>query len=183
MYFNGRGVQQSNSEAMNWYRKAAGQGSANAEFSIGMMYYQGKGVEKNDVEAIRWYQEAAKKGHDEAKKMLIAIQQYHEKIQQNDEQIKRKNMEEERQLISKNKQYKGDLMSANFEDIEIRAFLMILADFTGLNIVVSDRVRGTINLHFQNEPWDKVLDSILENNGLSAKAVGNKLYIGLHSEF
>lgn len=60
---------------------------------------------------------------------------------------------------------------------------MILADFTGLNIVVSDRVRGTINLHFQNEPWDKVLDYILETNGLSAKAVGNKLYIGLHSEF
>lgn len=79
------------------------------------------------------------------------------------------------------KKYVGDIMSANFDNIDIRAFLGILADYAGLNIVATESVRGTVTLHTQ-APWDQILDYILKTNGLTAKVIGNKLYIGLPSE-
>lgn len=75
------------------------------------------------------------------------------------------------------KKYKGDLLSLNFQDIEVRAILQILADFTGLNIVVSDSVKGNLTLRLQNVPWDQALDIILRTKGLTMRQNGNVIFI------
>ncbi|MBK8507772.1 MAG: type IV pilus secretin PilQ [Candidatus Competibacteraceae bacterium] len=75
------------------------------------------------------------------------------------------------------KKYKGDLLSLNFQDIEVRAILQILADFTGLNIVVSDSVKGNLTLRLQNVPWDQALDIILRTKGLTMRQNGNVVFI------
>lgn len=68
-------------------------------------------------------------------------------------------------------------MSLNFQDIEVRAILQILADFTGLNIVVSDSVKGNLTLRLQNVPWDQALDIILRTKGLAMRQNGNVIFI------
>lgn len=74
-------------------------------------------------------------------------------------------------------EYTGELLSLNFQDIEVRAVLQILADFTGLNIVVSDTVTGNLTLRLQNVPWDQALDIILRTKGLDSRQNGNVIYI------
>jgi TPR repeat protein len=59
MYEHGLGVKEDQTEAVYWYRKAAEQGDANAQFQMGKRYAEGKGVEANDVEAFNWYFKAA----------------------------------------------------------------------------------------------------------------------------
>ena len=75
------------------------------------------------------------------------------------------------------KKYAGDLLSLNFQDIEVRAILQILADFTGMNIVVSDSVKGNLTLRLQNVPWDQALDIILRTKGLTMRQNGNVIFI------
>ncbi len=75
------------------------------------------------------------------------------------------------------KRYTGDLLSLNFQDIEVKAILQILADFTGLNIVVSDSVAGNLTLRLQNVPWDQALDIILRTKGLTMRQNGNVIFI------
>jgi type IV pilus assembly protein PilQ len=75
------------------------------------------------------------------------------------------------------KKYAGDLLSLNFQDIEVRAILQILADFTGLNLVVSDSVKGNLTLRLQNVPWDQALDIILRTKGLAMRQNGNVIFI------
>ena len=65
--------------------------------------------------------------------------------------------------------YTGERLSLNFQDIEVRSVLQLLADFTGLNLVVSDTVGGNITLRLQNVPWDQALDIILKTKGLSKR--------------
>lgn len=65
--------------------------------------------------------------------------------------------------------YQGERLSLDFQDIEVRAVLHLLADFTGLNMVVSDAVGGRITLRLQNIPWDQALDIILKTRGLSMR--------------
>jgi type IV pilus assembly protein PilQ len=73
--------------------------------------------------------------------------------------------------------FSGEPLSLNFQDIEVRAVLQILADFTGLNVVVSDSVKGNITLRLKNVPWDQALDIILKTKGLSMRENGNVLLI------
>lgn len=73
--------------------------------------------------------------------------------------------------------YTGELLSLDFQDIEVRAVLQILADFTGLNIIVSDTVQGNLALRLQNVPWDQALDEILRLQGLGQRRSGNVIYI------
>jgi type IV pilus assembly protein PilQ len=75
------------------------------------------------------------------------------------------------------KTFRGDLLSLNFQDIEVRAVLQIIADFTGQNIVVSDTVQGNLTLRLQNVPWDQALDIILLTKGLALRQNGNVIYI------
>ena len=85
--------------------------------------------------------------------------------------------EKEAEFDPSKKKYKGDLLSLNFQDIEVRAILQILADFTGLNIVVSDSVKGNLTLRLQNVPWDQALDIILRTKGLAMRQNGNVVFI------
>jgi len=65
--------------------------------------------------------------------------------------------------------FTGDRLSLNFQDIEVRSVLQLLADFTGLNMVTSDTVSGRITLRLKNVPWDQALDIILKTKGLSMR--------------
>jgi type IV pilus assembly protein PilQ len=78
---------------------------------------------------------------------------------------------------SRRKEFVGEPLSLNFQDIEVRAVLQILADFTGLNVVVSDSVQGNLTLRLKNVPWDQALDIILKTKGLSMRENGNVLLI------
>ncbi len=86
-------------------------------------------------------------------------------------------LEREARLDPSKKVYTGDLLSLNFQDIEVRAILQILADFTGLNIVVSDSVTGNLTLRLQNVPWDQALDIIMRTKGLASRQSGNVIFI------
>ncbi len=73
--------------------------------------------------------------------------------------------------------YKGERLSLNFQDIEVRSVLQLIADFTGLNVVVSDSVTGNLTLRLKNVPWDQALDIIMKTKGLAKRRQGNVLYI------
>jgi len=73
--------------------------------------------------------------------------------------------------------YSGDKLSLNFQDIEVRSVLQLIADFTGLNLVASDTVGGSITLRLQNVPWDQALDLILKTKGLDKRQIGNVLLV------
>ena len=74
-------------------------------------------------------------------------------------------------------QYTGEKLSLNFQDIEVRSVLQLIADFTELNLVASDTVRGRITLRLQNVPWDQALDLILKTKGLDKRKVGNVMLV------
>ncbi len=73
--------------------------------------------------------------------------------------------------------YKGEKLSLNFQNIEVRAVLQLLADFTGLNLVTSDTVQGNVTLRLKNVPWDQALDIILKTKGLAMRQNGNILLV------
>ncbi|MBB5322203.1 type IV pilus secretin PilQ family protein [Marinobacter oulmenensis] len=73
--------------------------------------------------------------------------------------------------------YTGERLSLNFQDIEVRSVLQLIADFTGLNLVASDTVSGSITLRLQNVPWDQALELILKTKGLDKRQVGNVLLV------
>jgi type IV pilus assembly protein PilQ len=73
--------------------------------------------------------------------------------------------------------YSGEKLSLNFQNIEARAALQVLADFTGLNFVVSDTVRGSLTLRLKDVPWDQALDLILDSKNLAMRRKGNVLTV------
>lgn len=79
-------------------------------------------------------------------------------------------------------EYTGERLSLNFQDIEVRSVLQLLADFTGLNVVVSDSVGGTLTLRLKNVPWDQALDIILQTEGLAQRRNGNVIFIAPQQE-
>ena len=88
------------------------------------------------------------------------------------------------QQIEKARKFKftGEKISLNFQDIEIRAVLQLLADFTGMNIVANDSVTGNVTLRLENIPWDQALDFILKSKGLSKREAGNVVLIAPSEE-
>ena len=78
--------------------------------------------------------------------------------------------------------YTGEKLSLNFQDIEVRAVLQLLADFTGLNVVVSDSVQGNITLRLKNTPWDQALDIILKTKGLAMRKNGSVMLVAPSDE-
>ncbi len=78
--------------------------------------------------------------------------------------------------------YVGDRISLNFQDIEIRAVLQLIADFTELNLVASDTVQGRITLRLQNVPWDQALELVLKTKGLDKRQIGNVLMVAPAAE-
>ncbi len=73
--------------------------------------------------------------------------------------------------------YTGEKLSLNFQDIDVRSVLQLIADFTDLNLVASDSVQGNITLRLQNVPWDQALDLVLKTKGLDKRKVGNVLLV------
>jgi type IV pilus assembly protein PilQ len=78
--------------------------------------------------------------------------------------------------------YTGEKLSLNFQDIEVRAVLQLIADFTGLNMVTSDSVQGSLTLRLKNVPWDQALDIILKTKGLSMRKSGNVILVAPSQE-
>ena len=86
------------------------------------------------------------------------------------------NEEEKRERLNEF-DYVGDRISLNFQSIEVRAVLQLIADFTELNLVASDSVTGSITLRLQNVPWDQALDLVLKTRGLDSRQIGNVLMV------
>jgi type IV pilus assembly protein PilQ len=78
--------------------------------------------------------------------------------------------------------YTGERLSLNFQDIEVRAILQLIADFTGLNMVTSDAVTGNVTLRLKNVPWDQALDIILKSRGLGMRQSGNVIMVAPSEE-
>jgi len=86
--------------------------------------------------------------------------------------------EEEKQRKQEDEfQYTGERLSLNFQDIQVRSVLQLIADFTGINIVVSDSVSGNITLRLKDVPWDQALAIILRSKGLDKRKRGNVMWI------
>jgi type IV pilus assembly protein PilQ len=73
--------------------------------------------------------------------------------------------------------YAGEKLSLNFQNIEVRAVLQVIADFTGLNIITSDTVTGNLTLRLKDVPWDQALDIITQSKGLSMRKTGNVILV------
>ncbi|MGC4076784.1 MAG: type IV pilus secretin PilQ [Rubrivivax sp.] len=78
--------------------------------------------------------------------------------------------------------YQGEKLSLNFQNIEVRALLQVIADFTNFNVVTSDTVTGTVTLRLKDVPWDQALDIIMQSKGLGVKKSGNVLWIAPKEE-
>ena len=78
--------------------------------------------------------------------------------------------------------YTGERLSLNFQNVEVRAVLQVIADFTGLNIITSDTVGGSLTLRLKDVPWDQALDIILQSKGLDMRKTGNVVWIAPRDE-
>ena len=78
--------------------------------------------------------------------------------------------------------YNGQKLSLNFQNIEVRSLLQVIADFTNFNVITSDSVSGAITLRLQDVPWDQALDIILQSKGLGMRKVGNVLWVAPKDE-
>lgn len=96
-------------------------------------------------------------------------------------------LEVRRQKVEPNKLtqgpgYSGEKLSLNFQNIEVRALLQVIADFTNFNVVTSDTVTGTVTLRLKDVPWDQALDIIMQAKGLGVRKNGNVLWIAPKDE-
>ncbi len=78
--------------------------------------------------------------------------------------------------------YSGEKLSLNFQNIEVRALLQVIADFTNFNVVTSDTVTGNVTLRLKDVPWDQALDIILQAKGLGLRKSGNVIWIAPKDE-
>jgi len=85
--------------------------------------------------------------------------------------------EEGSSLFTETKEYEGQRLTLNFQDIETRAVLQLLAETSGKNIVVSDTVQGNVTLRLRNVPWDQALDIVMTTKGLDMRQNGNVIMV------
>jgi type IV pilus assembly protein PilQ len=86
------------------------------------------------------------------------------------------------QMLEEKKEYTGERLTLNFQDIDVRAVLQLLADTSGQNIVVSDSVNGSVTLRLQNVPWDQALDIVLRTKGLAMRRKDNVILVAPQEE-
>ena len=84
--------------------------------------------------------------------------------------------------VSQRGRYTGEKLSLNFQNVEVRAVLNVIADFTDLNIITSDTVTGNITLRLKDVPWDQALEIILQTRGLDSRRAGNVIWIAPRDE-
>ncbi|MEL6448392.1 MAG: type IV pilus secretin PilQ [Pseudomonadota bacterium] len=85
-------------------------------------------------------------------------------------------------LFGEDKEYFGERVTLNFQDIEVRAVLQVLAEISGRNIVVSDTVSGSLTLRLKNVPWDQALDIVMTTRGLDKRENGNVIIVAPATE-
>ena len=85
-------------------------------------------------------------------------------------------------VADKDKVYTGERLTLNFQDIDVRPLLQLLADTSGQNIVVSDSVKGRVTLRLQNVPWDQALDIVLKTKGLDMRRKDNVILVAPQAE-
>jgi type IV pilus assembly protein PilQ len=78
--------------------------------------------------------------------------------------------------------YRGEKLSLNFQNVEVRAVLQVIADFTGLNVITSDTVGGNLTLRLKDVPWDQALDIVMQAKGLAMRKNGSVLWIAPRDE-
>ena len=76
----------------------------------------------------------------------------------------------------------GEKLSLNFQNVEVRSVLQVIADFTGMNIIASDTVTGNLTLRLKDVPWDQALDLIMQTKGLDKRQNGNVVWIAPKDE-
>ena len=87
-------------------------------------------------------------------------------------------IEDPNKLVRGNKPgFSGEKLSLNFQNIEVRSVLQVIADFTGLNIITSDTVTGNLTLRLKDVPWDQAMDIIMQNKGLTMRKSGNVIMV------
>jgi type IV pilus assembly protein PilQ len=97
--------------------------------------------------------------------------------------IEVKPIKEEPNKLSQGTQgYRGEKLSLNFQNVEVRAVLQVIADFTGLNIITSDTVSGNLTLRLKDVPWDQALDIVMQAKGLDMRKNGSVLWIAPRDE-
>lgn len=79
-------------------------------------------------------------------------------------------------------QFQGEKLSLNFQDVDVRSVLQVIADFTNFNIITSDTVKGNLTLRLKDVPWDQALDIILQAKGLDMRKNGNVIWIAPRDE-
>jgi type IV pilus assembly protein PilQ len=84
--------------------------------------------------------------------------------------------------VSQRGRYTGEKLSLNFQNVEVRAVLNVIADFTDLNIITSDTVSGNLTLRLKDVPWDQALEIILQTRGLDSRRSGNVIWIAPRDE-
>jgi len=90
--------------------------------------------------------------------------------------------EEPNKLVQGSQGYRGEKLSLNFQNVEVRAVLQVIADFTGLNIITSDTVNGNLTLRLKDVPWDQALDIVMQAKGLDMRKNGTVLWIAPKDE-
>lgn len=110
--------------------------------------------------------------------------QWEHSAYQSDEQfvIEVKEIKVDPKKLTQGVGYSGQKLSLNFQNIEVRSLLQVIADFTNFNIVTSDSVSGSVTLRLQDVPWDQALDIILQAKGLGMRKSGNVLWVAPKDE-
>jgi type IV pilus assembly protein PilQ len=118
-------------------------------------------------------------------RMVIEPQgQWEHSAYQSDDQfvIEVKEIKADPKKLTQGVGYNGQKLSLNFQNIEVRSLLQVIADFTNFNIVTSDSVSGSVTLRLQDVPWDQALDIILQAKGLGLRKSGNVLWVAPKDE-
>ncbi len=121
---------------------------------------------------------------DRVRMVIEPTGQWEHSAYQSDEQfvIEVKEIKIDPKKLTQGVGYTGQKLSLNFQNIEVRSLLQVIADFTNFNIVTSDSVTGSVTLRLQDVPWDQALDIILQAKGLGLRKSGNVLWVAPKDE-
>ena len=121
---------------------------------------------------------------DRVRMVIEPSGQWEHSAYQSDEQfvIEVKEIKVDPKKLTQGAGYNGQKLSLNFQNIEVRSLLQVIADFTNFNIVTSDSVSGSVTLRLQDVPWDQALDIILQAKGLGLRKSGNVLWVAPKDE-
>ena len=121
---------------------------------------------------------------DRVRMVIEPAGQWEHSAYQSDEQfvIEVKEIKVDPKKLTQGAGYSGQKLSLNFQNIEVRSLLQVIADFTNFNIVTSDSVAGSVTLRLQDVPWDQALDIILQAKGLGLRKSGNVLWVAPKDE-